>query len=338
MKKFILLVILLTYFKLSAQNEHVINFSEDITNLNPLNTINNLVFADARTDQQIGKIPFGKSKEEREIIFNENKEHHFSKWYKIWNTSLTKKENELVFVLKKLKVTPLEVENGKSRAKTEFFAATFLKKSDGYHFITKKDTVMNFTAKNDLSDAVMRIIPALTTNLLRKAFKENYREKAFTYEDVINFDKKIIEENLSLRLTLKDGVYNNFESFSSQLPLQGDFSIKRNKKGVIIGAINNTKSSQIYPFIVVENGIGYVRTLNLEYFPMTKDDEGFYITASRNQIFPEDKNTYLNSGLLPTALNILANDVKDKKLKRNELKNVRIDSYTGEFDFPDENN
>lgn len=320
-----------------SQATEAIKFRGNITRFDDV-TYKGFKVLDQRQDKSIGSIPFGESKEMKEVVFPTTPSNDFQAWFDRGN-SLTGK-NELLLILKRLKLSTGESDGKKTNGKMDFSAQLFQKEGDKYRFLYKKDTVFAFQDK-EVSELMVKNIPTIFSIFIKKAYTLEPSQKAVTFNDLADYETYIKNNYEAFKNEkLKDGIYLDFTSFFNQSPVQGNYVLERNDKGEVTKAIKieNGKKDKIPAykmFAYVENGKAYRKTMS-GFIEINKNENGFYIIANRGHIFPAQYNsTYGMFGLIGAVAGSIDQAAKQKKMKNEDKEEIYIDSLTGEYDFSD---
>jgi hypothetical protein len=338
MKKIFQIVLCFTAILSFSQAKEAIKFRGNITRFDDI-TYKGFKVLDQREDRSIGTIPFGENKEMKEVVFPTTPENDFRVWYDRGN-SLSGK-NELVLILKRLKLSTGETDGKKTHGKMDFSAQLFQKEGDQYKFLYKKDTAFAFYDK-EVSELMVKNIPTVFSVFIKKAYTLEPIQNAVTLNDLSDYESYTKNNYQALKNEqLKDGVYLDFTSFFNQIPAEGNYVLEKNDKGEVTKAIKteNGKKDRIAAykmFAYVENGKAYKKTMS-GFIEMNKNDNGFYIVANRGLIFPAQySSTYGMFGLIGAVAGTIDQAAKQKKMKNEGKEEIYIDSLTGEYDFQDE--
>lgn len=320
-----------------SQATEAIKFRGNITRFDDV-TYKAFKVLDQRQDKSIGMIPFGENKEMKEVVFPTTPGNDFKAWFDRGN-SLTGK-NELVLILKRLKLSTGEIEGKKTHGKMDFSAQLFQKEGDKYKFLYKKDTVFAFQDK-EVSELMVKNIPTIFSIFIKKAYTLEPVQNAVTINDLSDYEVYTRNNYEAFKNEqLKDGIYLDFTSFFNQNAEQGNYVLEKNDKGEVTKAIKveNGKKQRISSnkmFAYVENGKAYKKTMS-GFIEINKNENGFYITANRGQIFPAQYNsTYGMFGLIGAVAGSIDQAAKQKKMKNEDKEEIYIDVLTGEYDFSD---
>ncbi|MCD1115493.1 hypothetical protein [Chryseobacterium turcicum] len=335
MKKIFLIVLSCMAILSFSQATEAIKFKGNISRFSDI-TYKGFKVLDQRQDKSIGMIPFGENKEMKEVVFPTTPQNDFKAWYDRGNT--LGGNNELVLILKRLKLSTGESDGKKTLGKMDFSAQIFQKEGDKYKFLYKKDTVFTFQDK-EVSELMVKNIPTIFSIFIKKAYTLEPIQNAVTLNDLSDYElfRKSNYEAFKNE-QLKDGVYLDFTSFFNQSPVQGNYVLEKNDKGEVVKAIKveNGKKEKISTykmFSYVENGKAYKKTMS-GFIEINKNENGFYIIANRGDIFQAQySNTYGMFGLIGVVAGSIDQAVKQKKMKNNDKKEIYIDPLTGEYDF-----
>lgn len=338
MKKF-LQVFMTCFVMISfAQNKEVIKFRGNITNNSEGSAYKFLTVLDQREDKSIGILPFGETKEMKEVVFPTTPSNDFGSWYT--KSNYQGGGFEFILILKRLKLSVGETVGKNAEGKIDFSAQTFLKDGDQYHFLYKKDTVFSFSNK-EVSEFMVKNVPAIYSIFIKKSYEIKPTEKSVSFADLKDYET-FAKNNYEVFKgdQLKDGIYLDHQSFFNQVPEQGSYVLERNDKGEVTKAIKdeNGKKSKISAFkmfIYVENGKAYKKTMS-GFIELNRNDKGFYIISNKGLLFPVQSNsTYGMFGLIGGIAGAIEENSRQKKMQKQDKEEVYIDSLTGEYDFQD---
>lgn len=270
---------------LSAQKIETIEFKENIKDRKALTK--SLTLIDGRKDKVIGKI--SNKKGEAEIrLPDEDLKNLIESWFAEDNKTTGNKD--IVLYLEELKVYDEQAQNDKEKySKAKIKISSFLKRNDNYYFINRFDNVIvcdpkrTSTASKYLSLTIAEII----AEFIKSSYTNTVSGQYIPENDIANYESYIDKNNKSLNEKLKDGVYLNFKSFTEQKPAEGYF-FEKNKKGNVV-RIKNKEDLAISineTFSYVDGGVAYIPT-PAGFKEMKKDGKGYYIIASRTQLFTE---------------------------------------------------
>lgn len=340
MKKLILFF--LFSVSLSAQKIETIEFKENIRDRKALTK--SLTLIDGRKDKVIGKI--SNKKGEAEIrLPEEDLKNLIESWFAEDNKTTGNKD--IVLYLEELKVYDEQAQNDKEKySKAKIKISSFLKRNDNYYFINRFDNVIvcdpkrTSTASKYLSLTIAEII----AEFIKGSYNNTVSGQYIPENDIANYESYIDKNNKSINEKLKDGVYLNFKSFTEQKPAEGYF-FEKNKKGNVV-RIKNKEDLAISineTFSYVDGGVAYIPT-PAGFKEMKKDGKGYYIIASRTQLFTEKGGNgvligAVAGGLVGAAIGAAIDSgshkaaVNGKGFKSPAMGKVYIDSLTGNFSF-----
>lgn len=340
MKKLILF--LLFSVTLSAQKIETIEFKENIRDRKALTK--SLTLIDGRKDKVIGKI--SNKKGEAEIrLPEEDLKNLIESWFAEDNKTTGNKD--IVLYLEELKVYDEQAQNDKEKySKAKIKISSFLKRNDNYYFINRFDNVIvcdpkrTSTASKYLSLTIAEII----AEFIKSSYTNTVSGQYIPENDIANYESYIDKNNKSLNEKLKDGVYLNFKSFTEQKPAEGYF-FEKNKKGNVVRIKNkeDLAISMNETFSYVDGGVAYITTPD-GFKEMKKDGKGYYIIASRTQLFTQKNGNgvligAVAGGLVGAAIGAAIDSgshkaaVNGKGFKSPAMGKVYIDSLTGNFSF-----
>ncbi len=194
------------------------NIEEIKLNVNiqdPMKSTKSLSLLDLRENKEVGQIKKNSSGKESKVVFQKEEKQAVKEWFEKYNE--TKGKDELYLVLKKLNISQEDAQN-----KLEVSAGVFAKKADKFHYISKVDTVL-FDQGN--SNALVRAIPALLGNVIKKSYKIVPWKEELSQENLANYEE-VMKQNMPafVETTLKDGVYKSYLHFLD----------RRQKKGILL--------------------------------------------------------------------------------------------------------
>lgn len=215
------------------------NIEEIKLNVNiqdPMKSTKSLSLLDLRENKEVGQIKKNSSGKESKVVFQKEEKQAVKEWFEKYNE--TKGKDELYLVLKKLNISQEDAQN-----KLEVSAGVFAKKADKFHYISKVDTVL-FDQGN--SNALVRAIPALLGNVIKKSYKIVPWKEELSQENLANYEE-VMKQNMPafVETTLKDGVYKSYHSFFRQTPEEGHFTIVKNEKGEVLRAVKEDNKTKI---------------------------------------------------------------------------------------------
>lgn len=313
------------------------NIEEIKLNVNiqdPMKSTKNLNLLDLRENKEVGQIKKFSSGKESKVVFQKEERQAVKEWFEKYNE--TRGKDELYLVLKKLNISQEDTRN-----KLEVSAGVFAKKADKFHYISKVDTVL-FEQGN--SNALVRAIPALLGNVIKKSYKIVPWKEELSQENLANYEE-VMKQNMPAfaETTLKDGVYKSYHSFFRQMPEEGHFTIVKNEKGEVLRAVNEDNKTRIPARqinIYVADGKAYKNTL-AGFVEMEKDNRGYYIMSNHASLFPlKTSPTYgimfglaggLIGGLIGGTIDAARDNNKTKKEQAKEKSKYYIDHLTGYY-------
>lgn len=259
------------------------------------------------------------------MVFQKEEKQAVKEWFEKYNQ--TKGKDELYLVLRKLNISQEDAQN-----KLEVSAGVFAKKADKFHYISKVDTVL-FDQGN--SNVLVRAIPALLGNVIKKSYKIVPWKEELSQENLANYEE-VMKQNMPAfgETTLKDGVYKSYYSFFRQTPEEGHFTIVKNEKGEVVRAVKEDKTRiparQIS--IYVADGKAYKNTL-VGFVEMEKDNRGYYIMSNHASLFPPQTQMVYGFmfGALGGAIDGIIASNKAKKEQAKEKSKYYIDHLTGYY-------
>jgi hypothetical protein len=327
---------------LAAQKVEFIELNQNIKDRKSLTK--SLTLIDNRTDKEIGKI--SNKKGEAEIKFADGDLKNFiENWFKEDNK--TTGNNDIVLMLEELKVYDEQASNDKFMySKTKIKISSFLKRNDKYYFIDRFDNVIVCDPKRTASASkyLAMNISDVIAEFIKISYSNSVLSQYITENDLVKYDSYLIKNNKSLSQEVMDGVYMSFKSFSDQKPAEG-YYFEKNRKGNVV-RIKNKEDLGISvseTFGYVDGGFAY-RFTPTGFQQMKKNEKGFYINASRAQLFTNKSSNgviigAVAGGLVGAAIGAAIDSGSNKGtingfgFKSPTITNVYIDSLTGDFNF-----
>jgi hypothetical protein len=295
---------------------------------------------DRREDKNIGivshrKYPF-------EVKFEKD---DLGKLFSDWFLEDNKIQGNIQYfiVLENLKVNDIPTERSVT-GHLEMKVSTFLKRKDKYYFL-KKRTVSKYYPQKDHA-YITRAIAAKISSELADIIKDSYTETGFNIPvletDLGNYEKTISEKlPVYSSESFTDGVYKDYKSFAEQKP-DKEFTVKKNKDGVIRGVkrVDGYDNLGKDVYAIIDNGIAYKKT-PVSIIEIEKDDDGIFIMASQEEIFPQYNVTPIIVGAGAAGaiggLVVAIIDVATTKIRKQNASYYRIgiDKLTGEYILPE---
>lgn len=297
-----------------------------------------LTLIDLREDKTIGTVSH--RKEPYELKFeSEDLGRLFADWF-----SENNKEQgsiEYFLILESLKADDIPTERSVT-AHLEMKMATFLKRNGKYYFLKKSEVSKNYEPKDHAY--VTRVMAAGISAQMANIIKDSYDEKGLNVPvsetELGNYENIILESLPVYSGPFTDGVYADYKSFAEQKP-DTELVVKKNTEGRIKGVkrVDGYDNFKRDIFALVDNGIAYKKTPT-SLIEIEKDNEGFFITASAEEIFAPD-NTLLiagasNAGAIGGLVAAVI-DITAAKVRRQNAKYYRIgiDALTGAYILPE---
>lgn len=337
MKK--ILIFFLVSTSLCAQKIETIKFSQSVKSKK--HNYKTFEVIDQRTNPEIGSVTFHKN--QVDIKFQNEATQDLQNWF--YKDNPTRGEDDLVLLLEKINVSEEKLEKY-SIGKLEVRASTFLKKEDGYYFLSRKDTVTTISSLKTpyLAQSIVKKLTLSISDLLKNSYRAKSWEFAISKEELPNYTA-LLKDKLEILTTenLKDGVYKDYYSFFTHNPEPG-FTIEMNSKGKVKKAVKGTEEIPIrnlYAF--VHKGIPY-KVIPIGYVEIFRDELGLFIDVKRQDLYPEANSSIMVigggiGGLVGSLVGNLAIAAIDanKAKKRKDVggTEVSLDPYTGNYILPE---
>lgn len=320
---------------LSAQKTEIINLSKSIKDSK--NSIKTFTIIDQRISQEIGTVMH--HKDQIKIVFKNNADKDLKDWFYKYNP--VRGNNEMVLMLENLNISEDKKEKY-SIGKLELRASIFIKKDDGYHFVSRKDTLATVSSRTTpyLAQSLTKKITLIFTDL----FKDSYNNEPWKFslsENELQNYTSLLKEKLEILKTdeLKEGVYKDYYSFFTHSPEPG-FTLQTNNNGVVTKAVKADETIPIRKFYAfIHNGVPY-KNIPFGYTEIFKDDNGIFIEVTKAELFPESSsNASMIGGAAGGLVGGLIGAVVDasiaNKRRGKESFQVYLDPFTGNYILPE---
>ncbi|MGN7755988.1 hypothetical protein ACTJIV_00835 [Chryseobacterium sp. 22532] len=337
MKKKLLFLLFSSF--VSAQKDQFIELRNSIKDKSHF--AKSLTLLDKREDKNIGivshrKDPFAVKFEK------DNLEKLFSDWF--LEDNKVQGNIQYFLVLENLKVSDIPSERSVT-GHLEMKMSTFLKRNDKYYFLKKRTISKDYPQKDHAY--ITRAIAAKISSELANIIKDSYTETGLNipiFETDLGNYEKIIPEKLPVYSseTFTDGVYKDYKSFAEQKP-DKEFAVKKNKDGVIKGVkrVDGYDNLGKDVFAIIDNGIAYKKT-PVSIIEIEKDNDGIFIMASQEEIFPQYNSTPVivgagTAGAIGGLIAAVVIDIAAAKIRKQNAAYYRIgiDKLTGEYILPE---
>jgi len=330
------LFFLLFSVMISAQKTQLIQLTQNIKDKDK--AAKSLTIIDYRDQKTIG--PVSHQGQPFEIQFKENQ---IEKSIQDWFLSDNKNSGNTDFVVVVENIKAYDEPKEKSvTGKLEIKLSSFVKKGDKYYFVHRISENFSFQPKYDTH--IPRLAATKIAMVFSRFINDSYsipsNDFAMTDDELRNYEEINVKQLKSLNNeTLSDGVYVDFKSFANQKPNKA-YSVYKNKKGFVTGFINAKElpvgnGTKFYGY--VENGIPYRQT-QIGFLEMEKDENGFYIISSKNELFPQGiSDNVLIGSMIGGVVGGLVVGVIESSQKRDPnapgMGKVYLDSLTGAYIF-----
>lgn len=324
---------------LSAQKTEVVELKQSIKDRK--GNTKAITVIDNRADKEIGNIPF--RKETFTLKFaNDDLKSYIEDWFSKDNKA--KGNNDIVLMLEDLKAYNENPEEKTSMTKIKFKFSSFIKRNDKYYFLNRTQNVI--TSDSNFPKYIASQISNVVTGIIKESYVSVPLRSAMSEEDLANYEKYVTGNSPLFGGTeLKDGVYKDFRSFYEQKP-EPNYVTDKNKKGRVthIKDINADVNNEIIGneevFGYIENGKAY-RSTPAGYLEMIRDEKGFYVVATKAELFPANNGNGEMIGamaggmigaLIGAAIDSGSNR-RGKNVDTSDIPNVYMDSLTGKYIF-----
>ncbi|MCJ7933961.1 MAG: hypothetical protein MUW56_10080 [Chryseobacterium sp.] len=335
MRKIIMFLMLSTL--LTAQKTQIIELRNSIKDKKHL--AKSLTLLDKRENKNIGIISH--RKEPYEVKFEKDDlEELFSNWFIEDNKE--RGSVEYFLILEDLKVNDIPTERS-VMGHLDMQMATFLKRNNKYYFLKKFKISKDYTQKDHayITRSIAAKISAELSNIVKDSYTISALNIPISETDLGDYEK-VISEQLPVfsSESFTDGVYTDYRSFAEQKP-DKELMVRKNKEGVIKGVkrVDDYDNLNKAIFAVIDNGIAYKKTPT-SLIEIEKDSEGYFITASEEELFPQPNTSVmvagaaggLIGGLIAAVIDITASKIRKQNAK---YYRVGIDALTGEYILPE---
>lgn len=324
---------------LSAQKTEVVELKQSIKDRK--GTTKSIAVIDNRSEKEIGNIPF--RKETYTLKFGtDDLKNYIEDWFSKDNK--VKGNNDIVLMLEDVKAYNENPEDKTSMTKIKFKFSSFIKRNNKYYFLNRIQNVI--TSDSNFPKYIASQISNAVTGMIKESYVSVPLGGAMSEEDLTNYENYITENSpLFGGAELKDGVYKDFRSFYEQKP-EPNYVTDKNKKGRVtnIKDTNATLNEEVIDneqvFGYIENGKAY-RSTPAGYLEMIKDDRGFYVVATKAELFPVNNGTgamigAMTGGLLGAVIGAAidsGSSRRGKNVDTSGMPNVYMDSLTGSYIF-----
>lgn len=332
MKKII--IFLLLAGALSAQKTEIIKLDKNIKDKN--SRTKSLSLIDTRTDKDLGTLVY-KGEPVQMKFSNEDLKSHIETWFADDNKA--RGNNDITMLLEEVKISSFQ---NTGLAKVKIKVSSFINRGGKYFFINRYYNTLSFNSK--LTPNIPREVSSSVSDLLSSFINESYSHTVLSTpipEADLNNYEAILEKNMKWMTSseLTNGVYKDFRSLADQKPTIGYYA-EKNKKGKVIGVKDKNNlvvlNEEVYGYI--EDGKVYLLT-PVGYLEVQKDDKGYYIVSSRQELYPKNNNTGAMVGAMAGGIvgaligAAIDSGSKTGRNANTTLSHVYIDSLTGAYIF-----
>lgn len=329
-----ILLLLMLSASLSAQKTEFVRLDRSIKDKS--SHTKSLIFVDNRNDKNPGTITY-KGKSVQIKFYNENLKNHIEKLFT--DDNKTYGSNDIEIFLEDLYIG--DQAWGKfTVARFDIKLSSFLKRGDRYYFIHRINEIYTTIPddKGNIAKEISEEISHKIITFIKNSYTANVSKEIIPENRINDYDAYLRKNIPALNLPiLKDGIYKDYKKFFNQEVTEG-FTIEKNKKGRVLRAVKNNEilmPNEIFGY--VEDGKAYKSTA-VGFIEMPKDEKGFFVNATKNEIYPPKSNsgTIIGAaagGLVGAAIDSGSNSSGKRITNPNERPRVNIDSLTGAFVF-----
>lgn len=327
---------ILASVSLYAQKTETIKLSQSVKSKK--HNYKSFTVIDQRANPNIGSVTF--HDDQVNVAFENEAAKDLQNWF--YSDNPVRGNDELVLLLENINISEDKQEKV-SIAKLKVRASTFLKKDDGYHFLSRKDTVATVSSRTTpyLAQSLAKKLTLTLSELLRNTYRAKAWDFTVSQDELSNYSALLIDKlEIYKTYTLKDGVYNDYYSFFIHSPEPG-FTIETNSKGIVTKAVNGDAKKPIRNFYAfVHNGVPF-KVIPVGYAEIFKDDKGILIEATKAELFPETTTSGVTigaaagglvGGLIGAAIDISLSG-KRKNIPGSQ---VYLDPLTGNYILPED--
>ncbi|BAP30847.1 protein GrpE [Chryseobacterium sp. StRB126] len=286
MRNILTLLLLLTVTTTFAQSKKFI--IEELNLSDPLQTIvnsnyNKIKLQDIRTNpDDYGIVMKGVSDRKAKVRFSPSFEEQLTKMFDKGIDKTSAKDQELLIQLRSLNYKEVTIDMVQY-GYFNFRALIFGGKENQYQLIKKIDTTMVLFKMDVTKKLEEQSLDYLHKTVFDAVSAAPIDHKIYTQEDINNYDR-IAKSQLPLytQSKLKDGVYLNYKSFSTQVPDKSISEIQVNlgmiTKVTYIDDKGKKRNAKTDSYAVVTQGKAYIMYEG-ELYPMRKTSEDFYFIS-----------------------------------------------------------
>lgn len=335
-----LLLFLICSVSLSAQKTEIIRLSKSVKD--PKKMYGKFTVIDRRDVPEIGSLTF--NKEKVPLAFENNASKDISD--RLYKDNPTDAKGEFVFQLEKLTVDE-EITEKSTVAKLEIKGSTFVKRSDGYHFLNHIDTIAAVSSRNTPNRplSLAKKTDFILGSFIKNSFEKKPWQSALAENELTDYETVLPERAEIFKTEIpKDGVYRDYPSFAAQTPAPG-FVMEFDKKGVATKAVKGEEKLRLYEmYAFVQNGVPF-KTIPVGYVEIMRDNEGLFIQVKKQELFPESGPGIIImgggiGGLIGSAVANIAIVAVDRSMakKRQSIPGdtVSLDPLTGNYILPED--
>lgn len=313
-----------------AQKTKVIELSQNIKDRK--GQIKSLTLTDLRTDQQIGTVTY--HNKPVELIFEaDNAKSAFENWF-LKDNKKAEGSKQIYLLLENFKIQNSSEEIPIVTMKI----SSFMKVNDRFNFINRYDNAQSFlrsSTPKTISDQISRTL----TDFIKETYSRLSMGISIPETEILNYDLYLTKILPVFNTNpLKEGVYDDFKSFTAQKPVT-NYHVVKNKKQEIVRIENEedlkVTNNDLYAF--VDNGIAYKIT-PVGYLEIFKDEKGLYLITNKEELIPKTSGSLIVGaavvgGIAGAAIAILIDSQSRKNRSDSGFYNVYLDSLTGEYRF-----
>ncbi len=332
-------IILFIFFSvsISAQKNQFIELKKNIKDKN--HVAQSLTLLDRRDDKVIGIVSH--RKDPYEVKFEKDDlEKLFADWF--LESNKERGSNKYFLMLEHVKVKDIPTERS-VMGHVEMRISTFLEKNGKYYFLKKISISKDFQQRDHayITRAIATKIAAELSNIVKDSYSATGLGIPIAETDLEKYEK-VISEQLPIYSSgsFVDGIYKDYKSFAEQNP-DKELIVKKNKEGVIKGIkrVDGYDNLDRGFFAIVDSGIAYKKTPT-SLIAIEKDNDGFFIVASEEELFPQDNTmTIVGAGAFGAIGGLIGAviDITSSKARKQNAKYYRvgIDALTGEYILPE---
>ena len=295
------------------------------------NTTKSISVIDLRDTKDLGTVTF-KAKQVEFIFPKNDAEIFFNDWFAKFNKE-PKGSNKIVLVLEKLQFANNPTQDGKNHFTADFRASTFSEKEGQYFFLSRVNNLYKpYQDYPENPTGIALTVTQIFQALLNKSYTKTPSIVALSKESLSDYETSLVPGLPAIKNTeLAAGIYSDFESFFSQIPLLG-YELIRNSNNELKSAKKGEETIPSYKiFAYVEGNKAYLNTA-AGFLELEKDENGFFVTSNEGTLNPAQMNSsYAMFGLIGAGIGAIETSAKNKAARKLSTSKIYIDALSGRY-------